>query len=134
VNSLILQTAARVIVPLQIAGAVYLLLKGHNEPGGGFIAGLVAAVALGLVCVAFSSEDARRLLRIEPIRLVGAGLGLALIAGMIGVLAGDAFLTGEWTGTYIAGVGIGTPLLFDAGVFLLVVGMVTAVLFSLIEH
>jgi multisubunit Na+/H+ antiporter MnhB subunit len=133
--SLILQTATRVLVPIQLAFSLYLLWRGHNEPGGGFIAGLVVSSALGLLALAFSPGAAKRLLRVPPGQLVGAGMLVALFSGAVGILAGDGFLTGQWVAIGVPfHIKLGTPLLFDAGVYLVVIGAGAAILFSLMSE
>jgi multicomponent Na+:H+ antiporter subunit B len=130
-NSIILQTVARFFMPIQGFFSVFLLLRGHNDPGGGFAGGLVLAVAFALHAIAYSPNETRRLLRIDPLVLAGTGLLLALVAGFIGLAVGDEFLNGQWIDGYILGIKFGTPLLFDVGVYLLVVGMAVGLLLSM---
>jgi len=136
-DSLILRTAARVIMPLQLAFSIVLLLRGHNEPGGGFIGGLVAACGIALHGVAHGIPAARRLLRVPPQMLIGLGLFLAAASGFAGVFAGLPFMTGLWGGsvpTLVAGeLKFGTPLLFDTGVYLVVAGVAVLMVFSMAE-
>ncbi|MDX5362552.1 MAG: DUF4040 domain-containing protein [Pseudazoarcus pumilus] len=102
--------------------SLILLWRGHNLPGGGFIGGLVGAIGFILLVLSFGNRTARELMWTSPPRLIGAGLGIALLAGLLGILAGQPFLTGLWFSP--AGVKLGTPLLFDLGVFLTVFGSV----------
>ena len=132
-NTLILQTVARFFIPVQLLFSVFLLLRGHNEPGGGFAGGLVVATALVLHAVAFSPEATRRLLRVEPVAIAGAGLLVALAAGGVGLAMGEEFLAGQWLDFSILGLKFGTPFLFDTGVYLLVIGMAMGVLLSLMR-
>ena len=136
-DSLILRTAARVIMPLQLAFSLVLLLRGHNEPGGGFIGGLVAACGIALHGVAHGIPAARRLLRVPPQMLIGLGLLLAAASGFAGVFQGLPFMTGLWGGsvpTLVAGeLKFGTPLLFDTGVYLVVAGVAVLMVFSMAE-
>jgi len=136
-DSLILRTAARVIMPLQLAFSLVLLLRGHNEPGGGFIGGLVAACGIALHGVAHGIPAARRLLRVPPQMLIGLGLFLAAASGFAGVFQGLPFMTGLWGGsvpTLVAGeLKFGTPLLFDTGVYLVVAGVAVLMVFSMAE-
>jgi len=124
-SPLVLRVATRHLVPLLLLFSLFLLWRGHHEPGGGFAGGLVAASAFLLLSLAEGPEAARRALRFEPRSLVGAGLALALAAGLAGSAAGVPFLTGLWLGN------LGTPLLFDAGVYLVVTGAVLLVLLEL---
>jgi multicomponent Na+:H+ antiporter subunit B len=136
-TSLILRTASRIVRPLLLLFSVFLLVRGHNEPGGGFVGGLVAATAFALYAIAFGPEEARRSLRLDPRTLVGAGLVLALAGGVGPVLAGEPFLTGRWTELRLFGAGaipLGTPLLFDVGVYLIVVGFTLSVILSFAEE
>jgi multicomponent Na+:H+ antiporter subunit B len=134
-SSLIIQTAARTIVPLLLFFSFYVLVAGHNEPGGGFVGGLVAAAALTLHAIAFGVGSARRALRWDPQTVIGAGLVVALAAVWLGPLAGRAPMTGLWARTPgRTAIELGTPLLFDVGVFLVVAGATLGVIFSLSEE
>jgi multisubunit Na+/H+ antiporter MnhB subunit len=124
VRSMILQKVATALLPVIALFAVYLLLRGHNEPGGGFIAGLVTASATVLVALAFGGEWARE--RLAPVVRPAFALGLliAALSGMFAMLMGDPFLTHYHTYLPVPGVGpvhLSTTLAFDIGVFLLVV-------------
>jgi len=137
-DSLILRTAARIIVPLQLAFSIILLIRGHNEPGGGFVGGLVAACGIALHGIAHGIPAARRRLRAAPQALIGLGLLIAAASGLVGVFQGLPFLTGLWAGsvpTVIAGrLKFGTPLLFDTGVYLVVAGVTVLMFFSMAEE
>jgi multicomponent Na+:H+ antiporter subunit B len=132
VSSLILQYGARHLHPLLLIISILVLYRGHNAPGGGFIGGLIAASAYVLYGVAFNLQQARAKLGIEPVWLVATGLVLALISGILAMLNKMAFLTGLWI--KIFGVKLGTPLLFDFGVYLVVVGILLTILFTLMEE
>jgi multicomponent Na+:H+ antiporter subunit B len=134
-SSLILRAAARVLMPLLLLFAVFLLLRGHNEPGGGFVAGLVAAVAFVLRVLAEGAESARAALLVNPSRLLGTGLLAALASGLVPLPLGRPFLTACWTEVGPSGfrVLVGTPLLFDLGVCLVVIGVVLTMTFSMAE-
>jgi multicomponent Na+:H+ antiporter subunit B len=136
-SSLILRTAARALEPLLLLFSIFLLLAGHDEPGGGFVGGLIAAAAFGLHALAYGIPDARQLLRVDPRTLVGAGLLLAACAALGPAMAGLPLLTGVWTDVTVPGFGrliIGTPLLFDAGVYLLVAGVTLLLVLTLAEE
>lgn len=134
-NSLILATASRIMLPLLLFFAVFLLFRGHHLPGGGFSAGLVASSAYVLFGVAYGREAALMRLRIAPVRLIGVGLCVVLAAGSLSALDGLPFFTGLWVyvDTPIAQMHLGTPLLFDVGVFMTVAGMALSILLSLLE-
>jgi len=129
-TSLILRTGTRVLMPLLLLFALFLLLRGHNQPGGGFVAGLVVAAAFALHGMAYGIENSRRALLVEPSRLLGIGLLVALSSGLLALFRGQPFLTAQWTEGPIA---IGTPLVFDIGVFLVVIGVVLTMTFTLAE-
>ena len=131
VNSPIFRTAARLLMPLLLLFAVFLLLRGHNEPGGGFVGGLVAAAAFALYAIAFGVKRARQALLVKPMTLLGAGLLIALFSGLPAVLRGQPFLTALWARGPLP---LGTPALFDVGVFLVVAGVVLMMIFSLAEE
>jgi multicomponent Na+:H+ antiporter subunit B len=134
-TSSILQTATRVLMPLLLLFALFLLLRGHNAPGGGFVAGLVVAAAFVLHSMAFGVAASRRALLIPPPRLLPIGLSVALLSGVPAVVLGRPFMTGVWTtiGGGSSGVALGTPLVFDIGVFLAVVGVVLTIVFTLAD-
>ncbi|MFV0338793.1 MAG: Na+/H+ antiporter subunit B [Chthoniobacterales bacterium] len=138
-ESIILQTAARIIVPLQIFLSLIVLLRGHNEPGGGFIGGLLAAAAIILYGFAFDLPSAQKLLRFPPKFFIGMGLLFAAFSGIPPMLEGKPFLTGLWSNlaipTIIVGkVKLGTPVFFDIGVFFVVIGIATIMVFSFAEE
>ena len=130
-NSVILRAATRLLSGLVLMSSVYLLWRGHHLPGGGFIAALVAATGFALMVLAEGPEAVRSGLRIEPQYLIGLGMLLACGAGMAGLIAQKPFLTGLWWPRQEAVAG--TPLLFDVGVFLVVLGAILAVLLALEE-
>lgn len=117
--------------------SVFLLWRGHNEPGGGFIGGLVAAAGIIVYGLAEGPAMMRKLLRVNPRTLVLIGLLTAVIAGILPLLQDSAFLTGMWlffgaTETD-KGLALGTPLIFDIGVYLVVVGGVSGMVIALEE-
>jgi multisubunit Na+/H+ antiporter MnhB subunit len=134
-TSSILQTAARLLMPLLLLFATFLLLRGHNQPGGGFVGGLVVAASFVLYSIAFGVEAARRALPVEPSKLLGIGLLVALVSGLAGVVRGQSFMTAVWTTTAVGSstLDLGTPLVFDVGVFLTVIGVVLTIVFTLAE-
>ena len=133
-NPLILRTATRYLVPLLVLFSLFLLWRGHHEPGGGFVGGLVGATAFVLVGLGEGPAAARRLLRVSPARIVPAGLGLSAAVGTWALLTGRPFLTGLWSDADPGQVaGLGTPLVFDLGVYLTVMGVVLSILLALME-
>ncbi len=133
--SLILSTAARYLLPLLLLFSMFVLLRGHNEPGGGFVGGLMAAAAFALHAIANGLDQARELLRFDPRSLIGVGLLVALASGMPAMVAGYPFLTGLWgTLSWPEVFKIGTPLAFDLGVYLVVAGTTLTIIFVLMEE
>lgn len=134
-DSLILRATTRLLFPLTLVFSVFLLVRGHNEPGGGFVGGLTAAAAFALVLASDGLEMARRLLRLDPRTLIGAGLAVALLSGVPPLFDGGAFLTGHWLEAKVPVVGhLGTPFVFDVGVYLAVLGVVATIVFELAEE
>jgi len=137
VNSLVLRVAARYLITLLMLFAVFLLLRGHNEPGGGFIAGLVVASGHALYVLAFGTEDPRGLLRVDPQMLMSGGIAVALLSALPGIAEGGTPLTAVWEEIPMLGessLKIGSPLVFDLGVFFTVVGSSVSILRSLSEE
>lgn len=137
-NSLILSTVSRLVVGLMLLFSLFLLWRGHNAPGGGFIGGLVAAAGLIVHGLAAGPAATRRLLRIDPRAIVLGGILVAVVAGLMPLAGGLDFLTGLWV--FIGatptdkGLALGTPLLFDVGVYLTVVGGVSGMIVALEEE
>lgn len=136
-TSIILRLTARLLLPLLMLFSLFLFVRGHNEPGGGFAAGLVAASAWALYAIAYTPAIARRALHVDPRLFIGAGLALALLSGLPGLFGAGAFLTGVWAELNVPGVGaidLGTPVLFDLGVYAAVFGVALTIIFALAEE
>lgn len=136
-RSLILLTASRYLLPLLLLFAIFVLQRGHNEPGGGFVGGLVAASAFVLYSLAYGVPTARVLLRLDPHATIGAGLLMVVASGVVGAVSGRPFLTGIWAEVRIPFLGqveVGSPMLFDLGVFLAVFGVTLMIMFALEEE
>lgn len=136
-HSLILKVATRLLVGLILVFAVYLLFRGHNAPGGGFVAALVAGTGFALAAISEGPTVVRSAIRIDPERITMYGLGLAILCGLVGWLAGRPFLTGLWwivTTDHSKALAIGTPLFFDIGVFLTVLGTLLTLILALEEN
>lgn len=136
-NSIILRTATRFLMPLILVFSVVIMLQGHNKPGGGFIGGLLAAAAFSLHALAFDPRETRAALRFDLRTIIATGLLVALGAGIAGPLVGKPIFTGVWTVVAIPGMGeihLGTPLLFDLGVYIVVIGITVLMVLSLVEQ
>jgi multicomponent Na+:H+ antiporter subunit B len=135
VFSVILATGARYMLPVMLLFSMFLLLRGHYEPGGGFIGGLAASAAFALFAVAFGVQRAREVMTIDPRTCIGAGLLLALLSGFPGMIAGYPFMASLWLEWEVPAIGsLGTPLMFDVGVYFVVIGVVLEIIFSLAEE
>jgi multicomponent Na+:H+ antiporter subunit B len=128
-NTLIFRTIAPLLTVVMLVFSVFVLLRGHNEPGGGFIGGLIAASAIAIYGIAMGPAAARRALRVDPMALAGAGLVLAALSGLLSLPLELPFLTGLW-GDWL-GVKVSTPMVFDIGVYLVVCGVLSALALGL---
>ncbi|TVR89509.1 MAG: Na+/H+ antiporter subunit B [Saprospirales bacterium] len=135
-NSVILSAGIRVLIPLFFLFSLYLLFRGHNAPGGGFVAGLVASTGFALYAINYGAERTRRRFKLKPIFLIALGLLLAVVSGLIPIIAGETYKTGLWLEEIEVPImgKPGTPILFDIGVYLLVGGTVLKIIFSLWEE
>ena len=134
--SIILRTATRFLIALLLLFSVFLLLRGHNAPGGGFVGGLVAAAAYILHALAYDVPSTRAALRLAPRTLIGVGLLVAVASGLLPMLLGRPFLTGLWADV-LPGSGtldVGTPLIFDTGVYVAVLGVTLTIMLALAEE
>lgn len=135
--SLILFTAARFLMPLLLLFSLFLLLRGHHEPGGGFAGGLVAAAAFAVYMISTDARSTRHVVGVDPRTFIGAGLLVALGSGVVSILLGQPFLTGQWWDIPVPGgakLSFGTPLFFDIGVYFVVLGVTVTIILSLGEE
>lgn len=135
-NTLILRTVAPIITSLMVLFSIFVLLRGHNEPGGGFIGGLIAVSAFAIYGIAFGVEAVRKAIIFHPLAISGFGLLLATLSGMVSAFAGAPFMTGLWIYPSLAGVEVplATVISFDIGVYLVVVGGFTSIALALEER
>lgn len=134
-RSIILQTATRYLVPLMILFALFLLFNGHNNPGGGFVSGLVIAAAFSLYAIAFGVKATKETIRINPRYLIAFGLFLAVSSAFISFFLGDSFMTTQLVHIDLPILGEPTtPLLFDTGVDSVVIGVTLMIIFALAEE
>ncbi|MBN9439549.1 MnhB domain-containing protein [Bosea sp. (in: a-proteobacteria)] len=131
-NSLILLTSSRIVLPVAMLFSVYVLLRGHNEPGGGFVGGLIAAAGIAVHSLPRGRSALLRMLRVSPKTLIGAGLVLALLSGLPGLLLAEPYLKHQWA--FPGGLPLSTTLIFDIGVYLSVVGAVLTFLAYYLEE
>jgi multisubunit Na+/H+ antiporter MnhB subunit len=135
-ESFILRVATKMLVGLILVFAFYLLFRGHHAPGGGFAAALVAGTGFSLFAITEGIQAVKQALRIGPRVCIAFGLLLAIAAGVPAVLAGQPFLTGVWwpAGAVQGAVTVGTPVIFDIGVFLVVFGTIVVLVLHLEEQ
>ncbi len=135
-NTIIFRTFAPYLTALMVLFSVFILLRGHNDPGGGFIGGLLAASAFAIYGIANGVTPVRRAIYFHPISLAGFGLFIATLAGLPSILAQVPFLTGLWVYPKIGSVelALSTTLIFDIGVYFVVVGTITSIALALEER
>ena len=121
-NLVPLQLVLRFTGPLLLVISFILFMRGHNAPGGGFIAALVASAAIGLIYLS-TSQDRRIGPPRLPLYLIGGGVAFAILTGVLGLVAAGSFL--EPLYGYVFGEHVSTSMLFDLGVFAAVVGLIT---------
>lgn len=135
-NTLILRTIAPTLTSLMVIYSLIVLLSGHNLPGGGFIGGLIAASAFALYGIACGVGPVRRALYFHPISISAFGIFVAACSGLPSLIKEQPFLTGLWWFPEIAKgveVPLSTPLFFDIGVWLVVVGSLVSIALALEE-
>jgi len=131
-NSLILRSGTTFVMPLLLIFSLFLLIRGHNLPGGGFAGGLVAAASLALYGLSHGMGAAKAVLRLRSETLIAIGMLIAVLSGLPGMAATGNYLAPQWVS--VGPVKVGTPILFDLGVYLLVVGVVLTMVFALSEE
>lgn len=129
-GSVLVRQGMRPLAALLLMVSLVLLWRGHNLPGGGFIGGLVAATGFTLMIVTYGRGIQRGLNRITPPTVIAAGLACAVGAGFFGLFNGEDYMQGYWIEPF--GLKLGTPLIFDVGVFLTVFGSVMHMLRNLV--
>lgn len=123
----ILDRSVRVLFHPILIVSLYLLFAGHNQPGGGFVGGLVAGAAVAMQYVAGGIDEVRRLSRFRPWTILGTGLLVSFVTALLPLIVGDAVLTTalfESEVPILGTVKTTSAIFFDLGVYLLVVGLV----------
>lgn len=135
-NSVIFRTVAPLIVATMLVFSVYICLRGHNEPGGGFIGGLIAASAIAILGMSSGPDRARRALRFDPLNLAGFGVFISALSGVLSIFNGNPFMTSIWLYLDLGQteVPLSTPLVFDIGVYFVVFGAISAIALALEEN
>ncbi|GCD80539.1 Na+/H+ antiporter subunit B [Schleiferia thermophila] len=134
-KSIILKKASDYLLPLLLLFSVFILLRGHYLPGGGFVGGLIASIAFVLHSFANGLNETKHLLRIHPGFLMPLGLSVSLLSGLYPmVIKKEPFMAAQWMKEPLDVIGlVGTPLFFDIGVYLVVVGVSLTIIFTLAE-
>jgi multicomponent Na+:H+ antiporter subunit B len=132
-NTIIFRTAAPLLVATMLVFSVYVCLRGHNEPGGGFIGGLIAASSIAILGMASGAKQARESLKFDPLSIAGFGVFIAALSGVASIFIEAPFLTSIWLYLPLGDttVPLSTPLIFDIGVYLVVFGTLSAVALAL---
>jgi len=132
-NSIILQIASRIVRVLLILFALIALFRGHNHPGGGFIGGMLAGLSIAFRGFAYNIKAADEMTKFKPQNYVALGLVLVILSVVPSIYLNDFFMQGEWWKLAIGSwqLKLGTPLIFDTGVFFVVIGVSVLFLFSL---
>ncbi|MCR9181754.1 MAG: Na+/H+ antiporter subunit B [Flavobacteriaceae bacterium] len=134
-KTIILRTASDYLLPLLLLFSIFILLRGHYLPGGGFVGGLIASIAFVLHAFANGLENTKNLLRLHPGYLMPLGLLVATLAGLSPIFVENLpFMTGIWFQEPLPVIGmIGSALFFDIGVYLVVIGVSLTIIFTITE-
>ena len=134
-QTLIFRTIAPFLCALMILFSIFVCLRGHNEPGGGFIGGLIAASAFAVYGIAYGVSAVRKAIIVHPMAVAGFGLLCGTLTGLVSLFLGQPFFTGQWIFFDIFGakLALSTPMFFDIGVYCVVVGSITSIALALEE-
>lgn len=127
-NSIIFKIMSHIVAGLMLIFSVFLLFRGHNEPGGGFIGALIAVIAFSLLMLAESPDYVRKRIKYSPMSIAVIGAIFTIIPSMVSLFFNKPFLTSIWWKDIIP---VGTPIVFDIGVYLAIIGAVLAILLRL---
>ena len=135
-NNVILRAVIRIVVFIILTLAIYLFLAGHHNPGGGFIGGLVLAAALVILFISFDIETVRNAIPFDFKKVAALGAFISVSTGFGALFFGESFLTqvfGYFNLPLLGETGLSTVTLFEAGVALVVVGVVVTIILSIVE-
>lgn len=133
-KTIIFKTASSYLLPLLILFSLFILLRGHYLPGGGFVGGLIASIAFVIHSFANGLEKTKTIIKFHPGFLIPVGLLLAIISGAAPLFIGQSFMTGLWMDDPIPVIGmVGSALFFDTGVYFVVVGITLTIIFTISE-
>ena len=130
----ILRITSNFLLPVLLLFSIFILLRGHYEPGGGFIGGLVAASAFVLDAFANGFDKTKSMIKFDPRSLLPIGLSSCFLAAVSPFFVGKPLMHALWMKGHIPVIGkLGTPLLFDTGVYIVVIGAALTVIFTIAE-
>ncbi len=136
-SSEILKLSAKYMRDLMLLFSIFILLRGHNHPGGGFIGGIMAGSGIFFYGLAYNTMKVYHQLALKPVHFIGIGLSICLVSSLLGLGLQGNILAGTWIKINIPLIGmlkLGTPLLFDTGVYFTVTGSFLLILFSIMEE
>jgi multicomponent Na+:H+ antiporter subunit B len=134
-KTIIFKTASVYLLPLLLLFSIFILLRGHYLPGGGFVGGLMASIAFVIHSFANGIDQTKNIMSIHPGFLMPVGLLLALASGALPLFFNETFMTGLWLKNSIPVIGsVGTALFFDTGVYLVVIGVTLTIIFTISER
>ncbi|MFW6043445.1 MAG: MnhB domain-containing protein [Marinilabiliaceae bacterium] len=135
-KNIVLEKIIKLFLFVMTGFALFVLLRGHDRPGGGFIAGIIASAGFLMYALVFGSDKLLDLLKMNPRYIMGIGLLISLVAALMPALWGLPPMTAMWQEIKIIPmptIHAGTPLLFDTGVFVLVTGVVLGIITSIMD-
>lgn len=122
-------------MPVFLIYSLYLLFRGHDKPGGGFIAALVLSIGVVFHMIVFGVLATQRMYKINTMILTSAGLLISVLSAILPMFFGDGFFHALWSDIYIKGIGtVSSVLLFDLGIYMAVVGAVLKIAFAIFEN
>ncbi|MCH7413927.1 Na+/H+ antiporter subunit B [Belliella sp. R4-6] len=133
-KTIIFKTASTYLLPLLVLFSIFILLRGHYLPGGGFVGGLIASIAFVIHSFANGIDQTKSIIKFHPGFLMPIGLAIALLSGAAPLLIGESFMTGLWFEEPVSVIGmVGSALFFDTGVYLVVIGVTLTIIFTISE-
>ncbi len=136
-KSAILKIASTHLKWIIVTFSVFILIRGHNYPGGGFIGGILAGTGILFEALAYGFDKANKHVQIDPLKLISFGLLICFVSAIPGEIISNALLTGYWLkidAPIMDTIKLGTPLLFDTGIYLVVSGSFLLTIFSIMEE
>lgn len=135
-RNIILEKIVTLFMKVMMAFSLYLLIRGHNNPGGGFIAGIIASTGFIFFSIIHGTKEIQKIIKFKPQTFIGIGLLLVLFSAMLPVFFAREVQTGLWIHSNLPVLGplhLGTPLIFDTGVYFVVIGVILTIVISIME-